>query len=73
MTPWKLTEVIALATIGLTVWIPAVFWMAWSIKAGHFVDFPVNLAGFVGSASVMALGLLTLPQFATKSAPPAGQ
>lgn len=66
MTPWKLTEVIALTTLGLTIWLPAVLWMIFSVQAGRLVDLPAGLIGFVGPACAAAVGFLVLPQFASK-------
>jgi hypothetical protein len=66
MTPWKLTEVLALSTVGLCVWVPGVLYAFWSIKAGHFVDFPSGFTGFMAASSAITLGLLGLQQFAPK-------
>lgn len=64
MKPWKLIEVIVLATLALCVWLPAILFFYWSVRAGHFVPFESSFTAFMGAASGITLGILGLSWFA---------
>lgn len=64
MKTWKLIEWIVLLTLALCVWLPALLYIFWSVRAGHFVPFEASFTAFMGAASGITLGILGLSWFA---------
>jgi hypothetical protein len=60
-------EILALSSVLFTIWIPGGLFAFWSVKAGHFVDFPSGVTGFMAAANAIVLGLLGLSQFSNRT------
>jgi hypothetical protein len=61
------TEVLVMVTVFLCIVVPSLLWTFYSVKAGHLVEFPGSLTGFMAAANTITLGLLGLQQFTAKT------
>jgi hypothetical protein len=63
--PFTLIEVIALSVVVFCVWIPGILWTYYSVKSGHMVDYPANLAGYMAGVAGLVVGILGVQSLAS--------